>query len=253
MSAVLAPITGRLLPLEEVPDEAFAQKMLGDGVAIEPEEGAVLSPFDGTVVALPSTFHAIGLRSEEGMALLIHVGIDTVGMKGEGFHAYVLQNEKVYVRQPLLTFDRHLVSQKARSILSPVVLTNGPPPLPFRTQGRVVAGRDVLLEEEGKQPFEAEASIAMSEMAVHLPPTISLHARPAARFVEKAKSFSIPIRVRNKGCEVDAKSILGILSLDIGKGTTFTLIAEGEGAEEALKALARFLDQDLGGERDKAP
>jgi PTS system glucose-specific IIA component len=122
---LVAPITGKVLPLEEVPDPVFSQKMMGDGIAIEPTEGIVVSPVNGEIVQFFPTKHAIGIKSETGVEVLIHVGLETVGMKGEGFEGLVEVGDKVSVGTPLLNFDIELIKEKAKSIVTPVILTNG--------------------------------------------------------------------------------------------------------------------------------
>lgn len=122
---LVAPITGKVIPLEEVPDPVFAQKMMGDGLAIEPTEGTVVSPVNGEIVQFFPTKHAIGIKSETGVEILIHVGLETVAMKGEGFEALVEVGNKVTVGTPLLTFDIELIKEKAKSIVTPVIITNG--------------------------------------------------------------------------------------------------------------------------------
>ncbi|SES38658.1 glucose-specific PTS transporter subunit IIBC [Salipaludibacillus aurantiacus] len=123
-TAVAMPLNGDIKPLSEVPDKMFAEKMMGDGFAIEPSEGRVVSPVDGKVVNLFTTKHAIGLEAEDGTEILIHVGIDTVNLKGEGFEAHVEQGDNVSVGQELLTFDLDAISKKAPSVITPVVFTN---------------------------------------------------------------------------------------------------------------------------------
>ncbi|MGD6815808.1 PTS sugar transporter subunit IIA [Metabacillus sp. 84] len=123
--SVFAPMKGKLVSLEEVPDPVFSQKMMGDGAAIIPSEGKVVSPVNGEIIQLFHTKHAIGLRSETGMELLIHVGLETVGMNGEGFEAHVKEGDKVSVGDALLTCDLTLISEKASSIITPIVITNG--------------------------------------------------------------------------------------------------------------------------------
>lgn len=121
---IKSPINGRIIPIEDVPDQVFAQKMVGDGVAIEAAEGSVVSPVDGEVVQIFPTKHAIGLRTQEGIEILIHVGIDTVNMKGEGFVALIEKGDKVKIGQELVKFDLNLVKEKAKSVISPVIITN---------------------------------------------------------------------------------------------------------------------------------
>ncbi|CAG9620038.1 PTS sugar transporter subunit IIA [Sutcliffiella rhizosphaerae] len=122
---LVAPITGRLVPLEEVPDPVFAERMMGDGIAIEPTEGTVVSPVNGEIVQFFPTKHAIGIKSETGVEVLIHVGLETVGMKGEGFEGLVNVGDKVSVGTPLLHFDVALIKEKAKSVVTPIILTNG--------------------------------------------------------------------------------------------------------------------------------
>lgn len=122
---IVAPLTGHVRLLEDVPDPVFAQKMMGDGLAIEPTDGIVVSPINGEVIQVFPTKHAIGLRSDRGVEILIHVGIDTVHMQGEGFEAYVKVGDRVRAGDLLLSFDLSLVQQKAKSYLTPMVITNG--------------------------------------------------------------------------------------------------------------------------------
>lgn len=121
---LLSPLTGRVIALEEVPDPTFAQKMMGEGIAIEPADGQVVSPVAGEIVTLFPTKHAIGIRSNEGLEILIHVGIDTVNMNGEGFEVLVSQGDRVEAGDPLLHFDVALIAQKAKSTITPIIITN---------------------------------------------------------------------------------------------------------------------------------
>ncbi len=120
----VSPLKGRILNLDVVPDATFSQKVLGDGFAILPEEGIVYSPFDGKVVSLFPTNHAIGIETTDGIELLIHIGIDTVQMKGEGFKAFVKSGDTIRAGDKLIEFDLELVRQKAKSVLTPVIITN---------------------------------------------------------------------------------------------------------------------------------
>jgi len=121
---LLSPVTGRLVPIEEVPDPTFAEKMLGDGIAIVPSEGVVVSPIDGEVISIFPTKHAIGLKSKQGLEILIHIGLDTVNMRGEGFDAFVEVGDKVSAGTKLISFSIDLIKQKASDIITPVVITN---------------------------------------------------------------------------------------------------------------------------------
>ena len=122
--AIAMPIEGKILPITEVPDQVFSGKMMGDGFAIEPTEGTVVSPVNGEIVNVFPTKHAIGIQSEGGKEILIHFGIDTVKLNGEGFEALVAQGDKVKQGQPLLKVDLAFVKENAPSTITPIVFTN---------------------------------------------------------------------------------------------------------------------------------
>ncbi|KGM98328.1 PTS glucose transporter subunit IIA [Clostridium novyi A str. 4552] len=119
-----SPLSGKILDLSEVPDETFASKLMGDGIAIEPTSGIITSPVDGTVAQLFWTNHALGIITDSGIELLIHVGIDTVKMEGRGFKAFVSQGDKVKAGDKLLEVDLDLVKKEAKSIVTPIIITN---------------------------------------------------------------------------------------------------------------------------------
>ncbi len=122
-----APIEGRLLELAHVPDDVFAQKIMGDGFAIEPTHGEIISPVNGTVTSfMADTCHAIGITAEDGMEILIHIGIDTVTLGGDGFVGLVSQDDRVTAGQPLIKVDLERIRGKVPSLISPVVFTNLP-------------------------------------------------------------------------------------------------------------------------------
>jgi PTS system glucose-specific IIA component len=119
-----APITGKLVAIEDVPDPTFGQKMMGDGVAIEPTEGKVVAPVDGEIMQVFPTKHAIGIKTKGGLELLLHIGLETVNMKGEGFTTHVKEGDKVQVGDTLVDFDLALIKEKAASTITPIVITN---------------------------------------------------------------------------------------------------------------------------------
>ncbi|WP_221567645.1 glucose PTS transporter subunit IIA [Alkalihalobacillus sp. TS-13] len=121
-----APIGGKLISLTEVPDEVFSQKMMGDGLAIEPTDNTVVAPADGEIINIFPTKHAIGLRLEQGYELLIHFGLDTVKLDGKGFEAFVTEGMKVKKGQELIKIDLDYVKQNIPSIITPIVFTNLP-------------------------------------------------------------------------------------------------------------------------------
>jgi PTS system sucrose-specific IIC component len=119
-----APIKGNVISRENIPDETFASGVLGDGVGIEPEIGEVVAPFDGEISTVTDTKHAVGISGPKDMEVLIHVGIDTVNMNGDGFELLVKAGDKVKAGQKLLTFDISKIKAAGYSTTTAVLLTN---------------------------------------------------------------------------------------------------------------------------------
>lgn len=122
--SILAPMTGDIIEITQVEDEVFSEKMVGDGVAIEPREGIVVSPVQGRIVQIFPTKHALGIETEDGLEILIHIGLDTVELKGEGFKSYVKVGDEVKVGDKLLEVDLDFIRKSGRSTVSPIIITN---------------------------------------------------------------------------------------------------------------------------------
>ena len=123
-NTIVSPTNGELLDLSCVPDEVFSQKMMGDGFAIKSSNGIILSPINGTVEMIFDTKHAIGLKSTDGKEILIHLGVDTVKLNGEGFEVFVQTGDKVSIGDKLIKMDVDFIKANAKSELSPVIFTN---------------------------------------------------------------------------------------------------------------------------------
>lgn len=123
---IASPLTGRAMPLSEAPDEVFASGAMGKGIAIEPTEGVVKSPVNGTVVTIFPTGHAIGLVTENGAEILIHIGLDTVNLEGRGFEKLVASGDKVEAGQELVRFDIALIKAAGYQTVTPIIVTNSP-------------------------------------------------------------------------------------------------------------------------------
>ena len=121
---VMMPLEGKVIPLEELPDETFASAILGGGCGIEPTGDTVYAPFDGVVTSVASNLYAVGLRSDDGIELLIHIGMDTVGMQGEGFTALVREGEHVRAGAPLLKVELDAIRAAGLSTSSAIIVTN---------------------------------------------------------------------------------------------------------------------------------
>lgn len=121
---ILSPLTGNAIALENVPDPTFANGILGLGIAVEPSDGKIIAPADGTIGTLFDTHHAVGLNLDNGVELLIHIGINTVELNGEGYTAHVSEGERVKKGQTLITFDKQLIASKGYNIVTPIIVTN---------------------------------------------------------------------------------------------------------------------------------
>lgn len=144
--AVYSPLEGKLIPMTEVPDETFASKALGEGVAVIPEKGCVYAPFDGEVEMVYDTGHAIGLVREDGMEVLIHVGINTVELGGKYYTAKVSNGQKIKKGDLLLEFDMDEIAKAGYSMVTPVIVTNSDEyeDLTFKEHGRVEPGDRII-------------------------------------------------------------------------------------------------------------
>lgn len=120
----IAPMSGKIIALQDVPDKVFSEKMMGDGFAVDPVNGLVCSPCDGEILQIFPTSHAIVLKSPEGLEIIIHIGLDTVKLKGEGFKRLVEVGSQVKAGDLLLEVDIESVRLKAKSMISPIVITN---------------------------------------------------------------------------------------------------------------------------------
>lgn len=145
---LVAPVTGEVVALDQVPDEAFASKAVGDGLAIRPTDNIVVSPADGTVVKIFNTNHAFCLETDKGAEIVVHMGIDTVALEGQGFKRLVEEGAEVKAGQPILELELDYLNANARSMISPVVVSNSDDyaGLAALASGSVVAGQTKLYE-----------------------------------------------------------------------------------------------------------
>ena len=143
---VLTPLQGKVLAQADIPDETFAQGILGPGCGIEPTGKTVYAPFDGTVNQVASTLHAVGLTSEDGIEILIHVGMDTVEMQGKGFKALVKEGDKVKAGTPLLKVDLEAIRAAGHPTATALIVTNSDdlPEISVAANGDAAAGTPVF-------------------------------------------------------------------------------------------------------------
>lgn len=170
---VTAPFSGKLVPLSEVPDETFASGVLGEGIAIEPSDGLFCSPVDGTVETIAETKHAIGFAADNGLEILVHVGLETVSLNGEGFEILVKEGDKVKAGQPVAKADLALIRERGLKTITSLVVTGGADEKELHcAEGLAAAGKTPVLTLTAKeaQPAEAaEAAPAAKEASAEKP------------------------------------------------------------------------------------
>ncbi len=244
---LVAPVSGWALPLSEVPDPVFAGGMLGDGMAIDPTGDALHAPCDGEVLSVAATRHALTLRADNGAELLLHLGVDTVGLKGEGIRAQAAAGDRVRAGDVLLQFDLDFVARRAPSLITPLIVTNGAAFEIVRRQVRrpiglgdfVVELQAVSAAPDAPQPHRG-AAIAR-RLRVAFPHGI--HARPAALIAHKAREFAADVSVLAHGRRAAAGSAVSLMSLGARHGDEIALEAVGTDARTALDALAALIGQ----------
>lgn len=251
-----APLSGYLVPIDQVPDPVFARRMVGDGVSLDPVSDHLLAPCDGRVVQLHSAGHAITVGTDQGVEVMIHIGLDTVQLKGQGFTPRVRKGDTVATGDVLIDFDADYVALHAKSLLTQIVVTNLDRVASMTpASGSVTAGTDMILEITLSRDH-AEAAPAASELVISEPVVVpnrsGLHARPAAVLASHAKRWAADVRLRRGEVEVNARSVVAIMGLEVNQGDTVQLAASGPDAAEAVAALTRLLKEGLGEAKEKS-
>ncbi len=254
---ILAPLSGWLVPLDSVPDPVFAGKMVGDGISLDPTSGSLLAPVGGVVSNLHPAHHALTITTAEGVEVMVHVGIDTVMLKGEGFFPLIEQGQQVSAGQPVIDFDLDLVGRKAASLLTQIIITNGETVARMQpATGMVDAGKNVVLSLQlanGKDVLQAVAGEPQLSADITIGNPAGLHARPAAVFASKAKSFGSDIQLLLDGNEANAKSVVAIMGLSTKFGDKVRIRAQGDDAAAAIAELTQLLNDRCGEKADEAP
>ena len=245
-----SPLAGWSSPLDEVPDPVFAQAMLGDGVAIDPTGAVLHAPCDAAVIGVHAARHAVTLRAAGGLEILLHIGLETVALGGEGFEVLVADGQPVRTGDPLIRLDLDRLARRAASLVSPMVITSlGDYAIGERFTGRLVAVGDPLLQLVGAAPSAvAAAAPDLPELTrrIHVPLAHGLHARPAARVADCARRFRAETAITRAGRRASARSPVALMSLGLQQGDEALLSAAGLDAEAALAALADLIEGGMG-------
>ncbi|WP_259745290.1 glucose PTS transporter subunit IIA, partial [Pseudomonas protegens] len=241
-----APLSGPVLALRNVPDPVFASGAMGDGIAIDPLNDTLHAPCAGQVIQVARTGHAITLRAANGAELLLHLGLDTVELQGEGFAPLVKEGQQVRAGQPLLRVDLDYVAQHCRSLISLLILTNGEGfDLRPLTLSAVQVGEPLLhisrRANTAPQPLAQEQSEQQASARIKVAHRGGLHARPAALVRQTALSFNSHSQLTFKDKSAPCTSLIALMSLGIGEQDEVLVNCLGADCQDALQAMLQTL------------
>ncbi|UWF48247.1 phosphoenolpyruvate--protein phosphotransferase [Pseudomonas sp. N3-W] len=242
---LLAPLSGVLMPLDQVPDPVFSSRVIGDGLCIDPTTKTLCAPLAGVISNVQTSGHAVSITDDHGVQVLMHIGLDTVNLAGKGFTRLVEEGQRVEAGQALIEFDVDYIALNARSLLTLMLVVSGEPftwlvpeaglvesgqpLLSLNSAGQV---RDELLADQGEALFSKPVTLANPN---------GLHARPAAVFAQAAKGFSASIHLHRQQDSANAKSLVAIMALQTAHGDRVQVSAVGPDAQVAIKTLAELL------------
>jgi len=246
---LLAPLAGWSTPLEEAPDEVFARGLLGDGLAIDPTSATLCAPCDGELIVIAAARHAVTLRTPQGCEVLLHVGIDSVELGGQGFELHAQQGARVRAGERLLSFDLDLLARRARSVLTPVIVTaDSGFRIVRRSSGCALAVGNLLMEVASQaQEVSAPAAPGDATTVRRLKVGVEhgIYTRPAALLADSVRSLAADVRIAAHGREANARSIVALMALGVERGEEIEIRATGPDATVAVQALAAVLSGTL--------
>lgn len=239
-----APLSGPVLTLAKVPDAVFASGAMGDGIAIDPINDTLYSPCAGVIIHVARTGHALTVRADNGAEILLHLGLDTVELNGEGFSMLVKEGTRVSKGQPLLRYDLDKVGRQCKSLVSLLILTNSqdfqvrPITLKAVKVGEpllhIVARNSSALDAEEVDGPEVHGHVLVAHRG-------GLHARPAALIRQTAQGFKSRSRLHFAGKSAPCNSLIGLMGLAVGEQDEVQVSSQGPDAEAALQALLTAL------------
>lgn len=261
---LFAPVSGKTVAIENVPDPVFADKMVGDGISVDPTTSVLVAPCAGVVANIHSAHHALTISTPEGADVLMHIGLETVMLKGKGFNVKVHEGQSVETGTPLIEFDADFVAANAKSLLTEIVITNTDRVSNLQAEAgkEVRAGRDVVLiadltealPEHTKESTAEKYPLQSAESwTITIPNVAGLHARPTAVLVNAAKKYAAEISLVRGDEKANLKSIVGVMGLDVKKGDKVVIKASGVDAVEALKELIVLMESGSGEDPNAAP
>ncbi|AXJ03419.1 phosphoenolpyruvate--protein phosphotransferase [Pseudomonas fluorescens] len=239
-----APLSGPVLTLAKVPDAVFASGAMGDGIAIDPLNDTLYSPCAGVVIHVARTGHAVTVRADNGAEILLHLGLDTVELQGEGFSMLVKEGARVSNGQPLLRYDLDKVGRQCKSLVSLLILTNSQDfqarPITLKTVKvgepllHIVARHSAAANTEELGGPEVHGHVQVAHRG-------GLHARPAALIRQTAQGFKSQSQLHFAGKSAPCNSLIGLMGLAIGEQDEVQVSCQGPDAQAALQALLTAL------------
>ncbi|MDR0484964.1 MAG: phosphoenolpyruvate--protein phosphotransferase [Alphaproteobacteria bacterium] len=275
---IFSPIAGQIIQIEQVADPVFAEKMLGDGIAVRPQltKGFVVAPCDGEIKTLHSSKHAVSILSNEGYELLIHTGIDTVSLEGKGFESFITIGQKVKKGDKLLGVDFDFISKNAPAYDVIMLITNATDKttLVKNTNQNISDGEEIftissqdsqgsskggffskLFGSKGEKespaveakpaPQEVKSSEVSSDLLTIINPT-GVHARPASRILQMANKYSSQVELVAGEKKANAKSVVAILGLGLKLNDKVKVVAKGDDAAKAVAEISADIIAGLG-------
>ena len=260
MQVVLqAPLTGWALPLSEVPDPVFSQGLAGPGYAIDPTVSMLTAPCSGEIVQLHRCLHALTVKRSDGLEVLMHIGIDTVKLNGQGFKPRVKVGDRVQAGDPLLEFDSDLIATRCHSLITVVVIPENPAVTGVTaSEGKVTQGSD-WLKVEWKQSDLAKESQDTGKLPVEksgrwleLPNPSGMHARPAAQLLALVRDLPGNVWLEKRDGRSSARSLVGILGLGLGPKDEVRLV-HTQLSDEQVQKLEKEILGGLGDDLSAVP
>lgn len=239
-----APLSGPVLTLANVPDAVFASGAMGDGIAIDPLNDTLYSPCAGVVIHVARSSHAVTVRADNGAEILLHLGLDTVELNGEGFAMLVRESDRVSLGQPLLRYDLDKVGQHCKSLVSLLILSNS---ADFQVRPitlKAVKVGEPLLHVIARNVVAANTDMTGGPEArgqVRVAHRGGLHARPAALIRQTAQGFNSHSQLHFNGKSAPCNSLIGLMGLAIGEQDEVQVSCQGPDADAALQALLSAL------------
>ncbi|MDR0646197.1 MAG: glucose PTS transporter subunit IIA, partial [Elusimicrobiota bacterium] len=250
--AVFSPVKGMLAPIEQAPDPVFAEKYMGDGVAIIPEDDNLYAPFSGIIKNINQNLHAV-IMETDGIEILIHVGVDTVNLKGKGFKVFKKNGEKVEKGDKILEFDREFISKNAPSNMVIMVLVSPEAATLSKENSKRVNCGDYIFSvpanQNNKRKSESGAENAQDDKYISAEAEIynqhGIHARPAAVIASIANKASSKVLIVKGKEEANAKNVIEIMGLNLAKGDKIKIVGYGSGAKNITEEILSEIKSGL--------